>query len=705
MKRRTFLNSLAGATGALLANSAPAHGLIDLVPLADTHIRRVFAIFKCHFDAGFVDTQAAIVKRYFEVFFPKAIATATALSQGGPKKYAWTTGSWLLYEYLEQANTGERRQVEAAIAAGYINWHALPFTWQTEMLSPSMISGSLAISQQLDSRFGQKTTGAKMTDVPGHTRGLIQPLAEAGVTFLDIGVNHASTPAILPSLFQWKDAAGHALTVMYHSGYGGINAIPGSDAAIAIYVRGDNSGPHTPEEIAQIFADLKTRFPNAEVLPANLTSVANELSRHSASLPVVTQEIGDTWIHGVGSDPFKIARYRELCRLRQRWIDEGRIKIGDQTDLNLLRHVLLEVEHTWGTDTKTWLDFDHYLPNDLAPMLDTPHYKVVTFSWNEKRQDLFSGIETLPSALRTEAKAAIEAIDNRKLKPILPNLAITHDLTQDIEGTHFTIKLDPATGAIHRLLDKKSNREWAAPNHPLALFSYQTYSERDYDAFMKSYLIIPDGWARQDFGKPNIGKYGAVGRIWEPKLIHFEFAEDEHAHRLVAHLQIDDPASLASGIAAFPARIATEFILPKAEPVVEVNLYWEAKPATRMPEAVWFTFNPAFRDPKGWTLHKSGQSVSPFEVIDSGNRHMHAVSEGISAKDGVSYQDQTSSLSLLTLDAPLVALGHRSALEFTRKQPDLSGGVHFNLFNNTWGTNYIMWFGEDAAFRFILRPS
>jgi hypothetical protein len=72
--------------------------------------------------------------------------------------------------------------MEEAIARGDIAWHALPFTWQTEMLSPSMIEGSLALSKSLDRRFGKVTTGAKMTDVPGHTRGMIPPLAKHGVT-------------------------------------------------------------------------------------------------------------------------------------------------------------------------------------------------------------------------------------------------------------------------------------------------------------------------------------------------------------------------------------------------------------------------------------------------------------------------------------------------------------------------------------------
>ena len=91
----------------------------------------------------------------------------------------------------------------------------------------------------------------------------------------------------------------------------------------------------------------------------------------------------------------KVARYREVMRLRETWLSQGQLRVGDAADVALLRNLLLEVEHTWGTDTKTWLDFDHYTPNQLAPMLDTKNYKVVEFSWEEKRQDLFAGISAL----------------------------------------------------------------------------------------------------------------------------------------------------------------------------------------------------------------------------------------------------------------------------------------------------------------------
>ena len=56
-------------------------------------------------------------------------------------------------------------------------------------------------------------------------------------------------------------------------------------------------------------------------------------------------------------------------------------------------------DSTWGTDTKTWLDFDHYTAHDLAGMLRTKNYEVVQYSWKEKRQDLFDGVAMLLSLI------------------------------------------------------------------------------------------------------------------------------------------------------------------------------------------------------------------------------------------------------------------------------------------------------------------
>ena len=695
MQRRDFIKSALGS--AVLWKAAPRFAMQSSAPprVADPSVKRVLVMFKCHFDAGFIDTQAAVVHRYFKEFFPRAIDLANELRQSGSYRYVWTTGSWLLYEYLEQASPAERARMEKAISAGDIAWHALPFTWQTELMDASMIAGSIGLSKALDGRLGKKTTGAKMTDVPGHTRGLIAPLSAQGVKFLDIGVNDASTPAEVPPLFIWNNPNGASLTVMYHHGYGGVVRVPDSDAAVAIVVRDDNTGPHTAEEIRETYTTLGRDFPNAQIIPTNLTEIANAVDAHRGSLPMVTGEIGDTWIHGVASDPLKLARYREVARLRRHWLANGKFAAGDAMDIALLRRLLLEVEHTWGTDTKTWLDFDHYLPGDLAAMLNTKNYKVVQFSWEEKRKDLFTGINALPASLRDQALTAVRNLEVNAAEPQMAHSGGPY-AAADIDTEQFVLGIDPKSGAIRRLLNKKMKREWASEDHPLALFSYQTLSQNDYSRFFASYVVSEEDWAKKDFGKPNIERFGAESREWLPSVSDLHVEQGKNGHRLLARLEIKDAEAQRSGRASFPRMMYLELRLPKSEPVIDINFSWFQKPATRLPEALWLSFHPIAPDPNGWRLEKSDEPVSPLDVVRSGNRHMHALSKGFG------YQDQSGAFLVDTLDSPVVALGPRSPLCFLKEPPDLSAGVHCNLFNNAWGTNYIMWFGENMKFRFLL---
>ena len=78
---------------------------------------------------------------------------------------------------------------------------------------------------------------------------------------------------------------------------------------------------------------------------------------------------------------------------------------------------------------------------------------------------------------------------------------------------------------------------------------------------------------------------------------------------------------------------------------------------------------------------------------------MHAVGVGVACSD------RQKRIEIETLDAPLVAPGALSLLNFTNDEPDLEEGVSFNLHNNVWGTNFPMWFEDDCRFRFRLRLS
>lgn len=171
------------------------------MPAIEQPVRKVHLIFKTHLDVGFTDL-ARVVAGYFDSYI-RAIQVAQELrAAGGPERLVWTTGSWLIFEYLEQAApAGAAAALETAIAAGDIAWHGLPCTFHSELLDPALFRFGLGLSQSLDQRFGRHTIAAKMTDVPG--RGIVPLLAEAGIQFLHIGVNAASTPPAVP-VFVWR---------------------------------------------------------------------------------------------------------------------------------------------------------------------------------------------------------------------------------------------------------------------------------------------------------------------------------------------------------------------------------------------------------------------------------------------------------------------------------------------------------------------
>jgi hypothetical protein len=326
-------------------------------------------------------------------------------------------------------------------------------------------------------------------------------------------------------------------------------------------------------------------------------------------------------------------------------------------------------------------------------MLDRPNYKTVETSWIEKRDDIDQGIASLPSSLRDQALRNLA-----ELKPVPPAVSALkpHQPDRLIESAHFVVGLDAGTGAIHTLRSKASNRDWASPANPLALFAYQTLSKHDYDRFLATYVTSKADWAPKDFGKPNIEHFGAQSRTWTPKLTNCWTGEDAQGSRIVAKLAIVDSAAERSGLVAWPQDMYLEIVLPNQDALVHVNFSWFQKKSNRLPEALWLTFHPNAREVRNWVLEKVDRAVSPFDVVSGGNRHMHALSKGLT------YKDHQGSFSIETLDAPVITIGERSPIAFSKDQPDLAQGIHFSLFNNAWGTNYIQWFGEDMRFRFTL---
>ena len=258
-------------------------------------VKNIHLIFKTHLDVGFTDYASVVVNNYFSSYIPASLRVAREMRESGrPERFIWTTGSWLIYEYLEQASPAARKEMEDAILRGEIAWHALPFTTHTELEDAELFRFGLGLAKRLDERFGRKTIAAKLTDVPGHTRGIVPLLAEAGIKFLHIGVNPGSTVPKVPPLFRWQDESGAELMVMYESGYGSAFEIPGMEDALAFGHTSDNLGPQSPEEVLEVYRDKRSLFPGANVFASTLDAFAHKLEEVRSTLPVVNAEIGDT---------------------------------------------------------------------------------------------------------------------------------------------------------------------------------------------------------------------------------------------------------------------------------------------------------------------------------------------------------------------------------------------------------------------------
>jgi hypothetical protein len=201
-------------------------------------------------------------------------------------------------------------------------------------------------------------------------------------------------------------------------------------------------------------------------------------------------------------------------------------------------------------------------------------------------------------------------------------------------------------------------------------------------------------WATSDFGKPGLEHTSAQSAFWQPQLRAVWQRRDSDGLRLLVEFDAPSQAHREYGCAQ---NFTLEYVLPDETPRVELRLQWFDKPATRLPEATWLSFAPRVQASGAWSLNKMGEHIDPLNVVRYGSQHLHAVDRG------VTYQDDTGEFALDTLDAPLISPGSPGLLRFGRSNASVRGGMHVNLHNTIWGTNFPQWYSEDALFRFVLR--
>ncbi|MDR1896316.1 MAG: DUF5054 domain-containing protein [Prevotellaceae bacterium] len=662
----------------------------------DQQVERVHVIFKTHLDVGFTDLSSKVEERYIKDFIPRAMAVAEELhAEGGEERYVWTTGSWLIAAYFAQASPEMTKKLEEAIRRGDIVWNGVPYTFHSETMTKDFFAATLQLSKKFDERFGKKTVAAKLTDVPGHTRSIISPMYDAGIRLLHIGVNPASKVPETPPLCLWRNTDGKELILMYQKDYGDNIILPDGKTAMSLSFTGDNIGPHSADQVKKIFADLRKRYPNAKIFASTLNAVAEELTTMTAQLPVVTSEIGDTWIYGCGSSPMMVAKFRALLRLYADWVKAGKLDPKSDIAVNFAVRLGLVAEHTWGADVKSFMidrllvDADSLntkkkLPESLIQNKVKPNrvydfdgfhayrhlpaFRFLEESWKEKAANIDKAIALLPANLQNEAKSAIAELETVTAKTI-----VNHGKAKEI---------DPSGAAT---ITRKGIKTIAGE------ITYQTFSIEDYRRFFKSYMRAPLGWAFSDFGKPGLDKSNIQSATVTARAQQIAAGKQGKDRQIDCLLTFPDNPAVNSKV--FPEQTSLRYIFKK-DGSVEMTVSMVNKPAVRAPEAWWASFYPS--DIVSVFAHKMGCPVDVLDVVKGGNRQMHGIDSYVDIVTG------KGTLHITSLDAMLVVAGERNALNYSTELPDLNKGIHFCLFNNLWGTNFTMWWEGSIDYRFKL---
>lgn len=689
-------------------------------------IDRVYLVSSCHLDLGFADSLVNIVNMYFDRYFPDAIRLAEELRQANhEERLVFTTHSYLVWLYLNcPPDTGlhcpEYDAIDsfrAAISKGDIAWHAFPFNAQPEVYDRSMADFGFRFTMNISKELGYIPLAMSQRDVPGLTRSLIPIMKDYGVLAVTVGVNEACMPPAVPTAFKWLDPVSgkHVIGMWHPHGYGytgtklGIDMsdivlVPGMNTALAFAIRGDNSGPPPMLEIFQNYEDLRKLFPYAEIVASSYNEFVQELASREALLPVYKEEIGDTWIHGAGSDPWKTAKYREILRLRNKCLEKSLCDINEQTMFDFSAFLLKYGEHTWGKDIKKYLhDTENWTNERFRSIVnDGLNFIDVANSWIEQRKwGLDYALEALKdNPLKDTIESAVQRMyfkgnfqmDNFTLSPSC----------QSFEFGSISLSFDTNRMSIISLQDKRGGtiREYSGLENPLALMTYTSYTGDDFKNFLDQYLLDKNlDYAYQDLGKPGLSDAIGVDHIVDYVSVTSCWTKSDNESMIIRLKGSFSTETIINYGGSQFVYLDVIIPLPKSNTddiSLDLVVYIVDKTSTRIPESltVMFQPNPNLVDPKTLSISKLDEYINALDVIANGSKHVHASDKGIKYGDPVP-------LTVFSWDTEVVTIGGANLFPVPMETPDVSKGFGFNIYNNLWGTNYIMWYpyqrGEESS--------
>ena len=329
--------------------------------------------------------------------------------------------------------------------------------------------------------------------------------------------------------------------------------VEGFDEVLCYAWKGDNYGPAGVNETIATFKVFRARYPNATIIASTPDAWFNRIDANAslrASLPVVDQEIGDTWIYGAASDPLKLAMMRAMMRARAACIARGASTCAaEEPKLADFTRLLLKLpEHTWGGCGCAHMDLamptDSFTAIDLAAARANrstsrdPFYTVMETTWDEQRSFIAAALSALDDTASSDAATTAAATAATTAAPSKSALgtALRAELaalqapppsaasaaaagyaavprarwSETFTLGNFIVGLNLTSGALTTLTDTRSGLEWASAARPALRFAYRTHAYHEAVTYKRAYGYAHGG----EFPYPAAGSASAFSWPW-----------------------------------------------------------------------------------------------------------------------------------------------------------------------------------------------
>ncbi len=368
------------------AAAAPRQATLDVdgqtlaVPVRPVPRLTIYIVPHSHTDIGYTHLQPEVEQRQMENLSKgMAFAEKTASYPEGAR-FVWNVEVlWAADLFLQRMEAPRRAAFDKAVKAGQVGLNGLYLNILSGLARPEELVQSARFGTQLSERLGVKIDTAMISDIPGHTWGLVPALAQAGIRYLStspnffdrIGTTQVASadqpfwwvgPSGREKVLTWNTWMGYALSHTWNAKL--------TDAHVAEYLNhleqvrypydityirwsglGDNAEPEAG--ICDFVKDWNARYrwPRLVISDQHAPFAALE-ERYGDRIPTRRGDWTPYWEDGAGSSSRETAMNRasadRMTQAETVWALRAPETWPAAAADAAWKKVLLYTEHTWG---------------------------------------------------------------------------------------------------------------------------------------------------------------------------------------------------------------------------------------------------------------------------------------------------------------------------------------------------------------------